>query len=349
MEKPILDKEPGKILVVKPSALGDIVHSLPFLRSVKKRFPRCLIHWVVARGLHEILEGHPLLDRLWVINKNEWKKLSRAKETARELRGLFSGLRAEGFDIAVDLQGLLRSGLIAMASGAGIRVGFNEAREGSTVFYTHRVRGGEDVHAVLRYLKIASFLGCEEDDVRFPFPPLPEIQPLLGPLPREYAVVAPSAGKEANRWPARRFGELALRLPVSTVVVSGKEDARVAQEVVESSRGKAVSLAGRTNLKELSALIKRAAFLVSNDTGPMHIAAAFGVPVFAVFGPANPAKTGPFGEIHTVIRRELDCSPCYRKKKCKDWKCMEEVTVDMVYDAVMEKLKKGLLKDRVLI
>jgi heptosyltransferase-1 len=324
-----------KILVVKPSSLGDVVHSLPFLYSARRCFGEAEIHWVVASAFSGLLEGHPLIDRLWVIRKDLWKSLSRSAETAREIRQLFRGLRKERYDLAVDLQGLLRSGLITMASRATMRVGFREAREGSRLFYTHLVTGGRDVHAVDRYLKIASFLGCPTSEVRFPLEapgPPPE-----GLSSGDYAVLVPGARWKAKRWPAERFGGLASMLPLKSVIVGAGADREIAASVVEHSGGKAVSLAGETTLGELVAVIKNASFMVCNDSGPMHIAAALGVPVFAVFGPTSPLRTGPYGGIHTVIREELPCAPCYRKGGCKEMKCLESITVERVYRAIMEK------------
>ncbi|GAB4389849.1 MAG: lipopolysaccharide heptosyltransferase I [Thermodesulfovibrionales bacterium] len=327
-----------KVLVVKPSALGDIVHSLPFLAALRRRFKDALIHWVVALPFAGLLEGHPMVDRLWVVNKDLWKRLSRSGETVREIRALLSGLRKERFDLAVDLQGLLRSGVMTGASRAPVRVGFSEAREGSRLFYTHRVKGGRDVHAVDRYLKVAAFLGCDTTEVSFPLPSAPEAREIFPELPPRYAVIAPGAGKAANRWPEERFGELAARLSIPSVVISGRSDAALAGRVAAASGGKALSLAGRTGIRELIAVIKGAGYFISNDTGPMHIAAALGVPVFAIFGPANPVRTGPYGEGHTVFREELECSPCYARKPCKeDLRCLRAITVERVLGEIRAK------------
>jgi heptosyltransferase-1 len=324
---------PKKILIIKPSSLGDIVHSLPALDALYRCFPGAAIHWLVAKGFEGILEGHPMINRLWIVRKDEWKRITRLGSTISELRELFRNLRGERFDCAIDLQGLFRSGLIAKATGARMRVGFAEAREGSVVFYTHKVAGGRDIHAVDRYLKIPSFLGCGTDEVRFPMIPCRVAPGNALPAEVEYAVMAPGARKPANRWPARSFGELAARLPLKTVVVGSKGDRSLAAEVVKASEGKAVSIAGETGFKELIGVIGNARLLVSNDTGPMHVAAALGVPVFALFGPANPARTGPYGGGHTVIRKEVSCSPCYRKS-CKNALCMDMIKVDEVVEII---------------
>lgn len=326
---------PRKVLIIKPSALGDVVHGLTFLHAFKERFPDSRVHWVVARGLVGILEGNPMIERLWVIDKDRWKRIASAGETVRALWTLGRDLRREQFDWVVDLQGLFRSGLIAGLTRCPVKVGFLEAREGSPLFYTHRVRGGRDVHAIDRYLRIASYLGCASLPVSHAFPP-PVSTPLLATLPDEFVVLAPSAGGEAKKWPPERFGELASRLPWSSVVVAGRADAPQAAVVVDRSGGRAVSLAGRTSLRELIEVIRRAKCLVSNDTGPMHIAAGLNVPVVALFGPTSPDRTGPYGDRHTIVRSDLPCSPCFKRRKCADWRCMEGISVDRVLAAMAE-------------
>lgn len=332
-------KAPGKILVIKPSSLGDIVHSLPFLNAIRDRFPKSEIHWVVARGLEGLLEGHPMISKLWIINKDNWKKIKNIKGTVSELKDLFKSLKKEKFDIVVDLQGLLRSGVLAAATGASVRIGFSEAREGSRIFYTHRVKGGKDIHAVDRYLKIARFLGSDVADIKFPFPLSfsSQLSALSFQFQDEYAVFVPGARWRTKRWPSERFGELASILSVKTLVVGGKSDTDISNKVVNSSKGNAISIAGKTNIKELIEIMRKAKFVVSNDSGPMHIAAALGVPVFAIFGPTNPLRTGPYGKGHTIIKKGLKCSPCY-KKACSDIKCMTAVNVKEVAETICQEL-----------
>jgi ADP-heptose:LPS heptosyltransferase len=405
MTTPALTTDPRKILIVKPSSLGDIVHSLPFLNAIKTRFPRAGIHWVIAGGLEELLEGHSMIDRLWVIHKDAWKKIRNMKETVGELKNLFRELKMEEFDLVIDLQGLLRSGVITAATGAPIRIGFKEAREGSRLFYTHSVEGGKDMHAVDRYLKIADFLGCDVSRVVFPLPDFtnefismhsqlsfprakrvgnPSDSPLEkedkggclqerfrtsrndrlttesdfsnnhprsspssfilhpssfdSPLSfEEYAVLVPGSRWETKIWPPENFGKLAALLPFNAVIAGSGNDAAIADVIVALSEGKAVSLAGKTNLKELVEIMRKARFVVSNDSGPMHIAAALGVPVFAVFGPTDPLRTGPYGKGHTIIRADVSCAPCFRKK-CDDMKCMKSLSVEKVYSEIKSRL-----------
>jgi heptosyltransferase-1 len=335
---PKLPSRIESILVVKPSSLGDVVHSLPFLNAIKARFPAASIHWVIAKGLEGIFEGHPMINKLWVINKDDWKKMGNLKVTVKELRELFKNLKKEKYDIVFDLQGLLRSGIITSASDAPVRIGFKEAREGSRFFYTHKVESGKNIHAVDRYLKMAQFVGCDISDIVFRLPSGIRTSSLISAScsPRKYSVIVPGARWKTKRWPAEKFGKLSSRLPLKTVVVGGRNDKDIADEIVSLSNGRATSLAGKTDLIELIQVMKHASFVVSNDSGPMHIAAALGVPVFAVFGPTDPGKTGPYGKGHTVIRENVPCAPCFRRT-CEDLKCMNSLSAERVYRIIMNK------------
>jgi lipopolysaccharide heptosyltransferase I len=337
MERIELTADPLKILIVKPSSLGDIVHSLPFLCSLHARYPDAAIHWVVAEGNEGALQRHPMIAKLWIIRKDRWKKIGSVKETIGELSGLANALRRERFDLVVDLQGLLRSGMISGATGCQVRVGLSDSREGSDFFYTHKVDAGGGLHAVERYLRVAQALGCDTTNVSFPLPPLRE-SPGIAKLKEElgeYVVMIPGARWRTKRWPAERFGELASRLRLRSVVIGSGADTETAETLVAVSGGRAVSVAGMTTLGELFSVIRGAKFVITNDSGPMHIAAACGRPVVAIFGPTDPDLTGPYGSGHIIVRKAADCSPC-RMKKCHDMKCMNEITVEDVYQAVLK-------------
>ncbi len=333
-----------KILVVKPSSLGDVVHSLPFLNSLKSRFPNAEIHWVIAKGLEGLLECHPMVDRIVIINKDMWKKLSKATDTIKEVKKLFKDIRNEQYDLAVDLQGLFRSGIITMATRAPVRIGFSEAREGSSLFYNVKVQGGEDVHAVERYMKIAGALGCDEKNILFTFPlcngQLKNIEDIRSSM-KDYAVIVPGARWDTKIWGAENFGRLASLLPLRSLVIGSRSDREIAERVVQTSRGKAISLAGKTSLRELIEIMRHARIVISNDSGPMHIAAGFRIPVVAIFGPTSPVRTGPYGKGHIVIKSDLDCAPCF-KKHCGNLKCMQGIPVDAVYEKIITHNKQVL-------
>jgi heptosyltransferase I len=331
MKKIASNTIPRKILIVKPSSLGDVVHSLPFLSALHECFPFAEIHWVISRGLEGLLEGNPLVGKLWIIDKDKWKDAGRLLGTVSELGQLAKGLRNEAYDIAVDLQGLMRSGLITGATSAPVRIGFAEAREGSSIFYTRKVKGGRDIHAVDRYLKVAEALGCEVDKVRFPLPLVREPEKVLKLKDElgDYAVFVPGARWKTKKWPAEYFAALASMLPIRSVIVGGAADRGIASIIEEQSKGKALSMAGETNIGDLIWIIRRAKLVITNDSGPMHIAAACGIPVVAIFGPTSPARTGPYGQNHIIVSSSRECAPCYRRT-CKGLKCMTDITPEMV-------------------
>jgi lipopolysaccharide heptosyltransferase I len=330
-----LHTNPGKILIIKPSSLGDIIHGLPVLNALRMRFPEAELHWVVAKGFHGILEEHPMIHRLWIIDKNAWKKPGKIFQTVSDLKELAAGLRKERFDLVVDLQGLFRSALIGLFTGARERVGFESAREGAKYTYKFRVKTDPELHAVDKNMLIARFLGCETSEPTFPLPPLDPSPAVLRNM-GAYAAIAPFAGTQVKTWALENFAELASMLPIPSVIVGGKADRERGDRIALLSNGRAFSLAGRITLKELAAIIKHAKFVVCPDTGPMHIAAALNVPVFAIFGPTSPARTGPYGNIHTIIRSGAICSPCYKRKPCPDWRCMHDIKPEMVLGIIQK-------------
>jgi len=329
---------PKKILIIKPSSLGDIIHSLPFLNVMRKHFPESEIHWVVFKEFEGIIQGHPMIDRLWVIDKNSWLKIKMAGNTFRDIRFFLKALKKEKYDLVIDLQGLLRSGIIALSTNSPIRIGFQEAREGSKYFYTHKVHGGKNIHAVDRYLKIAEFIGCNISKIEFPlsYSIANSTSINLQFNHEDYVVIVPGARWKTKIWSPRKFGVLASLLPFRTVIVGTDKDAKAAEEIVKISKGKAINLTGKTTLKELTGIISRAKFLITNDSGPMHIAAALNIPVFAIFGPTDPVRTGPYGKNNTIIRADVQCSPCF-KKTCNDLRCMNNIKAEKVYAKIIEK------------
>ncbi len=324
-------KDIEKLLVIKPSSLGDIVHSLAFLNSVKENFPRIKIHWIVAKDFEDLLREHPLIEKVIVIDKNKWKKIKNLPQTLQEISSLSRNLKREKYPIAVDLQGLLRSGIITALSGANIRLGFKESREFSTLFYNKVISASINLHAVLRYLEMAKFLGCNISSIKFPLPQ--EKEPDWLKDFDNYIVIIPSARWHTKNWPIPYFVELINMLPYNFIIVGSKADESIAFNIEKNSNGRAKSVAGKTTLKELIALLKKSLFVITPDTGTMHLAVACGKKVVSLFGPTSPERTGPFGEGNLVIKSPISCSPCL-KKYCPDLKCMKEITPQMVYNSI---------------
>ncbi len=339
-----------KILIIKPSSLGDVVHSLPFLKAIKDTFQDAHIEWVISKSFKEILERNPLIDKLIVFDKDSWKKLRNFPKTAKDGVGFVKTLRAGRYDMIVDLQGLLRTGIMAFFASSPLKIGFKHAREGSRHFYNKKISVNGSLHAVDKCLEVAKSVGAKTNRVEFPFyiddTERKIIRRLIGNL-TEYVVVVPSARWETKKWPAENFGTLISRLSVPCIIIGSAADEETIRRVMAFSKGKGINLCGKTSLKELLALIEGAKAMVSNDSGPMHIGAAMGIPVIALFGPTDPSKTGPYGwsEIRSeqkgeklkVLKASLDCSPCFRKK-CKDPLCMRNISVETVFKEIKEYL-----------
>jgi lipopolysaccharide heptosyltransferase I len=333
-----------KILIIKPSSLGDVIHSLPFLKALREKFQDAYIEWVISKNLKELLEGNSLINELIVFDKDSWKRIGNLPETFKETIGLIKRLKSKRYDMVIDLQGLLRSGLMAFFSPSPLRIGFKHAREGSGLFYNRRISVNDSLHAVDKYLEIARSLGARTDRVEFPLflkdVDREKIKNKIGNL-SEYVVIVPSARWESKRWPPENFGMLIERLPVPCVIIGNYSDTQTVQHVINSSNGKGINLCGRTSLREVAALIADAKTVISNDSGPMHLGVALRRPVVTLFGPTDPSKTGPYGwgknKNLKVIKTDVPCSPCF-KKRCKTPLCMWGISVERVLEEVKEFL-----------
>ena len=327
-----------KILIVKPSSLGDIVHTLPLVNSLKASLPDAIIDWVIARGFDDLLDGHPLINRRFIINKDSWKSLKNLPATLSELLQLGKELRKQRYDLCIDVQGLLRSGLISAISGASTRLGFSDAREGASIFYNLKVEGGKGLHAVDRYLKLLKPLRIHPGSIEFPLPHIKTKRVVKG----KYYILVPGARWRTKQWPPEYFSELIRLLSGKApfadfvpVVVGTKSDSPIAKDILSKSPVKGIDLTGKTTLKELVSFIKGANFVVTNDSGPMHLAAAVQTQVFAIFGPTSAQLTGPYGEGHIVISAGLKCQPCFRRN-CEDVRCMTQLKPQEVYERIVK-------------
>jgi lipopolysaccharide heptosyltransferase I len=334
-----------KILIIKPSSLGDVIHTLPFLKAVKDSFPDSKVDWVISRNLKGLLEGNPLINDLIIFDKDSWRKPAKLLKSLKEIYRFKKELSNRYYEIIVDLQGLLRSGLITCFTPGALKVGFADAREGSSMFYGKKVRADGAVHAVDKNLLLARAIGATVKNIEFPLLPDSKAQErvlqLLGDNNDKYIVLSPSARWQSKRWPPAYFASLISRINIPVVITGSSSDRRIVKEITDESPGGIIDLCGRTDLKELVALIAGAGAVVCNDSGPMHIAAALNRPVISIFGPTDYEKTGPYGwqknkNLH-VIRASVPCSPCF-KRKCKDPVCMKKISVETVYDSLKKYL-----------
>ncbi|MBI5396352.1 MAG: lipopolysaccharide heptosyltransferase II [Verrucomicrobia bacterium] len=330
-----------KILIVKPSSLGDIIHALPTVRILRRAYPQAHIAWLINDNFAPLLDGCPVIDRVIPFARRRLGRFSGIPEALRFARSL----KAEGFDWAVDLQCLLRSALICWASGARRRTGLADGREGSTFFYNEVVKlPPPPTHAVDRYLMLPRQLGLEVDRIEVPLAgaPVAEREKLI--------LINPGARWATKRWPADRFAALldahAARWPDYRLALLGSGDERpLAESIAAGAKAKADILAGRTTLPELTALMRRARLLISNDTGPLHLAVAVGTPTVSMFGPTDPRRTGPYPpncDSNIVLTGKVECAPCF-KSGCRhtpELQCMTAITVEQVVAAAGRLLSK---------
>jgi lipopolysaccharide heptosyltransferase I len=332
--------EPSRVLIVKPSSLGDVVHALPTLAALKHRWPSARFSWLVNKGLRGLLDGNPHLDEVIPFDR---RAIGLHPRGLRAIADVVRELRSRRFDLAIDLQGLLRSGLLTAATGARVRVGLATAREGSTRFYTHRIGPpAHSEHAVDRLLEVASALGADVSEPRF--------DPVIADADRQWArarlqgagrpllVLNVGARWLTKRWPPESFAAVARRaideLGASVIAVGATEDQPLVEAVGNALRGRAlIDLAGQTTLPQLAAIAAECDLFLSNDTGPLHLAAATGSPVVGVYTCTRPEWTGPYGRNASACRTKIHCAgSCV--KTCSHMECMAELTSERVWKVV---------------
>ena len=339
-------RPPGRICVIKPSSLGDVVHSLPILPELRRLWPQAHISWVVAGSFRGLLEGRPDLDRVISYDKGP------SGVSARGVRGLAKlcrSLAKERFDLTIDLQGLFRSGLMTAATRAPVRVGLEDAREGAGWFYTHTVDAPRSrVHAVDRVMLAAEALGGNRSEPEF-YLPVGEAddawaERTLAAIPRPRLVLNVGSRWLTKRWPVRQFAEVARRAVAEygagLVAVGAPEDRDLVDSLRESlGRTPVLDLCGATSLLQLAALAKQSDVYLSNDTGPIHLAAAVGATVVGIYTCTDPKLTGPYGPRAAVVRSCVWCAPSFRKT-CDRLECHDEVSPDRVWAAVGPRLHR---------
>jgi 3-deoxy-D-manno-octulosonic-acid transferase/heptosyltransferase-1 len=337
------------ILLVKLSSIGDVVHTLPSLAALRKRFPEAHITWVVEEESLDIVQGNPRVDRILVSGRKRWaRNLAQGRrigETAGEAVRFLRDLRDRRYDVVIDFMGLLKSAVLVFLSRGKRKLGYDSMQEMSGLFYNEKIPEDMGRHAVDRYLDFARHLGADVTEPEF-YLHIPEdsarrADALLreGGVDPEapFVVLSPmSYAGETRLWEDDRFAALGDRIVRDLgrpAVITGHATGGRIDRIAAAMEEKALNLENRTTLKELAHLYRRASVVVTPDSGPMHIAAAVGTPVVALFGASEPARTGPYGGIHTVIRSHLPCSPCFRKT-CETRQCMKDITVEMVLEAV---------------
>jgi len=335
-----LDITPQRIAIIKPSALGDIAHSLPVLSALRQRFPMAHISWVVNSVYAPILQQHPDLNEIVSFDRGAVRKnwLKGSMEFSRFL----GRLRKERFDLAIDLQGLFRTGLMTIATGAPVRIGLASAREGASLTYTQRVDDRTGVqHAVDRYWRVIEALGDAPSTKRFHVPIHDDARTWacsqLQALPRPWIAVGVGSRWLTKRWPPAHFAALATRAQVryggSVIFVGTPDEADLADNAATQVHGPKLQLTGKTTLPQLVAILNEADVMLANDTGPLHLAVALGRPVVAPYTCTLIERTGPYAQNGRAVATSVECKGSYLKT-CPHMKCMAELTPERLWPAL---------------
>ena len=318
-----------KILILKPSSLGDVIQALPVLRLLKLHYPDSEIFWWIDSALAPLIEGDPDLTGIVRFERKRWAKPQHWPEMVRSVRWL----RSQHFDLVIDLQCLLRSSAFAWLARGKFLAGLDEVREGARGFYDLAApRKTFHTHAVDWYLSVLPPLGVP---VHKNFNWLPERAEISAAVNQKWfaensklktqnsklisklILLQPGARWKNKRWPAKFFAELvralAEKFPDARFAILGdKGDQPLGEIILQAAPEKVLNLCGATSLPEMIEIVRRCDLMVTNDTGPMHVAAALGKPLVALFGPTAPERTGPYGQLENVLRLKLPCSPCLK-------------------------------------
>lgn len=338
-----------KILILKPSSLGDVIHALPVLRLLKQHYRTAEIFWWIDSPLTPLIEDDPDLTGIVRFERKRWSKPQHWPEMLRSIRWL----RAQKFDLVIDLQCLLRSATFAWLANGKKLVGLDEVREGARGFYDLAApRASFHTHAVDWYLSVLPLLGVP---VHKNFVWLPERTEIAAAIKRKWPdhpssnpkwiALQPGARWKNKRWPAPHFAKVVHRLAqkfpgLRFVILGGKDDTPLGATIAQTAPERCLNLCGATSLPEMIEWVRRCDLLITNDTGPMHVAAAMNKPLIALFGPTEPRRTGPYGQLQNVLRLDLPCSPCMSSQ------CSIEETDKCLRDlspaTVVEKTEKLL-------
>ena len=366
----------SRILLIKPSALGDVVHTLPVLVKLRARYPRAQIDWLITPENAEVVRYHPALSNVVLFARRDFSKRGRRWRAFVSFFDLLKQIRSAKYELIIDMHGQVRSAFFALISGARVRIGFDRpvkrgltvsaehdlknipshgwrgAREGSWIAYTNRIPIPTlDVHAIDRYLWVAPLLGLDDNPPDLTIHLSPQATNKVNRLLEEHGVPAskplvvlvPGTIWETKHWTIEGFAGVArqfLQDGFAVALAGTTRDQQRCRQIAAAAPG-TCDLSGKTTPADLAALIRRAEVAVTNDSGSMHVAASLGKPMVSVFGPTNPVHIGPYERPESVVRVDLPCSPCnYRRlSQCPfDHACMKQVTSAMVVERVRKIL-----------
>jgi heptosyltransferase-1 len=351
--------EVTRFLVVRLSALGDVLHALPAVTALRRQYPNAYIGWAIEERWAELLcarnvsrcgersPGRPLVDRVHTVDTHSWRRALFSDATWKGVRGSVQEITAAKYDAAIDFQGAIRSALLARLSGAPVIYGFAQPRENvASMFYTRQVQvtGRHVIEQNLVLASAPSKTALRMTPGEVPRDPSAEnqVKAKLRDLAFEsYVVLNPGAGWGAKQWPVDRYGQvarmLARRTGLRSLINFGPGEQDLARTTEASSEGTAKAIT--TSISELIALIRHARLVIGGDTGPVHLAALLGIPVVAIFGPTDPARNGPLGTTSIVLRDQT--SETSHKRTRHPEAGLLEITTAEVVSAAIKLLEEG--------
>jgi lipopolysaccharide heptosyltransferase II len=341
-----MNLDPKSILIVLHGSIGDVTRALPLANVIRKGFPKAKLAWAVEPASLSLLQNHPAIDEVIVFERHHWW---------RGIWPFLRAVRARRFELVLDLQRHLKSGLISFLSGAPVRVGFNSAdcKEFNWLFNNRFIAAtGNGIAKIEHYMKFAEFLGLPSQPIEWNFKLQPEderrVNILLEKVGHSYAVLFVGTRWASKQWFPHQIAACARFLReqynLGVILLGSKNDKTIAKEALEGYSQGVTSLVGQTSLSEAVGIIARARLAVGPDTGLMHIAAALGTPVVSLWGATSPVRTGPYGFEDLVIQGRASCAPCYRRRCPIGRICMQSIGAEEIQNKIIGALTRRPLQ-----
>ncbi|MCR5176521.1 MAG: glycosyltransferase family 9 protein [Anaerovibrio sp.] len=337
------------VLVVKLSAIGDVIHALPVSYAIKETYPDARVTWVVEPPAYDILKDNPYIDRIIVFEKKKFKSL---KGFIKNYGPFTKILNADKYDVSLDLQGLFKSAAIAWAAKAPLRLGTCNMREMSHKISRPVVGRYAQGHIVERYLDVVREMGCKVQDVVFPMEisdsdcntAINAMNHAGAHMDNPYVVLAVGANWPNKRWPTRYYAQLSDWLYgqkiIPVIIGGGALDAQLAADIEGAVEIPPINMVGKTTLKQLAYVIKNACAVVGGDTGPVHLSAGLGVDTIMVMGPTDANRNGPYGQLDNAIECNRPCRYCWKRACPKGLDCLSVIhpeDVEKKLDIILRK------------
>ena len=355
----VLTKKPENILIIRLSAIGDVINVLPALRRLRAQFPGSRITWLVEDRASEILRDHPDIDEVIIYPRKKWQsgilKVNRSLNIISESLSFYKKLRKNHYDLVIDFQGNLKSAVMNLITGSGNRLGFGRGYCKELNYLStqhHAYPAGKKIHRIEKNLSLLKELDIETTFLQPELPVTKDDEEYISNFIEEKAdpslpiiIIHPGTSKFGSfkQWPSESYTLLADMIQdkydANLILTWGPGELDVVNEIAGSMIHNSLPACETKSIKQLTALIKRATLFIGGDTGPLHIASIMGIPVIGIYGPKDPAIYGPYDGTAIVIKKDVPCSPC-RKRTCGDPICMSSILPEDVFSGVEKLMQK---------